>query len=121
MAKARECRDLARAVNAGLDGIQASSDAAPEQPAALRRTAARYARLAEDVKRKRPTHGVELGKAVEELSILFKQTSAALESLADAEQSKKTLRAALDRRRIDDLARSERAQAMRIDSMCNRQ
>lgn len=121
MAKARQCRDLARAVNAGLDGIAASKGAVDEKPAALRKTADRYAELAKTVKRKRPTHGIELGKAADELSSLFKQTSDALRSLADANEKKRAIRADLARRRLDNLARSEKSQAARLDSLCNRQ
>lgn len=122
MAKARQCRDLASAVNKALDGIHASlKDAGAEPPAQLRKTAARYATLAEDVKRKRPTQDIELGKAVDELSILFKETSVALESLADANKSGKRVRADLARRRVDDLARSEKSLARRIDALCNSQ
>ncbi len=121
MAKARQCRDLARTVNDGLDAIAASKEAEQEEPAALRKTADRYARLAEDVKRKRPTHGDELGQAVDELSSLFNQTSVAVRSLADANQGKRTVRADLARRRVENLARSEKSVAMRVDSLCGDQ
>jgi len=116
MAKARECRDLARTVNRALDQVEAG--AGQDQPAALRKTAARYATLAKDIKRQRPTRNAELGKTVDELSSLFNQTAAALRDLADATQSKQTAQSDRARGRVENLARSERTEAERVDSLC---
>jgi hypothetical protein len=116
MAKARECRDLARTVNRALDQVEAG--AGQEQPVALRKAAARYAALANDIERQRPTHNPELGRTVDELSSLFNQTAAALRELADATQAKQTARSDRARRRVDNLARSEKTEAERVDSLC---
>ncbi len=121
MAKARQCRNLARTVNGALSQIAALKVADEEEPAALRKAAARYAQLAGEVKRARPTHDAELGRTVDELASLFRQTADALGELADAKQSKHRDKAILARRQVDNLGRSERTQARRVDSLCNAQ
>lgn len=121
MAKARECRDLARTVNKALDEVKAMKVVTSRHPAALHKAAARYARLAKDIKDKRPTHNAELGETVDELSSLFNQTAAALGELADATQAKEPDKADRARRRVDNLAHSEKTEANRIDSLCRSQ
>lgn len=118
MAKAKECRELARTVNSALDEVEAMKGAKREQPAALHKAADRYARLAAEAKRAKPTHDPELGITVDELASGFMQTAAALRKLADQNQKKQAEQAELTRRRIDNLARSEKSNAMRIDSLC---
>lgn len=118
MAKARQCRDSARAVNKGLDEIAGMKGAGSEQPAALHKAAARYEKLAGEAKRTRPTQNVELGKTVDELASLFHQTAQVLGQLADAKQAHETRRVDLERRRVDSLARREKTQARRVDAFC---
>lgn len=119
MAKARQCRDLARTVNTALDGVAAIKGTDREEPAALRKAAARYAKLSDAVKRARPTHPVALTKTVDELASLFHQTSVALGDLASAKQARQSRKIDQERRRVDYLARDERNQVRRVDSLCS--
>jgi chromosome segregation ATPase len=109
------CRGVARTLNAAFDEIERLQR--KPGPASQQQLAARYGKLAKELKAYRPAQQ-KLDAQLEELSQIMVATETALRTHAEASAAGETPRATEARRELERLVRRQKTAASRFDSEC---
>jgi hypothetical protein len=115
--RTRECRKLARTVNAALNEIEPRAQSAPNDPAVLRQLALRYEQLANELgsvgfSRK------ETARDIADYRLLFVEAAQLLRRAASAIEQKDERGVSALRLEFERIERREKAHAAVIDSSC---
>ena len=116
--RARQCRALARDVNASLAEIQSVSQSSRWDAAAWGDFSRRYAALASRVATHRFGDG-SVTRAVDDYRGHLEKSAKACRAMADALGGNSALALAEARREVERVARGEKAGAGRLDGACH--